>query len=380
MSAPSVWNLVRHRSRDTLPRVGRDRSRVLILLVAYLICLVVGTLVMSWFVVGFDGLDDGMLAQTFDAMRMSIGLHDVSVCRTGMPCVTISFSGMGKGVGLGWYGTFAAMTLWGGIAVALLVSFQVVTRVRSGFVNAALTKLGYFGCIYVFGTAVAAGYLFAPDGGASEEMALALTVHRTWGPALTLIAQVLGLVVLYYAASQDSADDVAPYVPVVVALPAARPKRVSDPAPTVAKDRLSSDAIPMVPEAVRGKLRFATLTAELTRGGIDARREDDTTVLVMWRDVVGVVARRLPPEHGGATFIDLVSNAGSTLRVLPWTRLTGDPVEGDGDARGRKLVALVAERCPDAKLDPATRAFLDGKDAAQLPDVATLAAHDQRLA
>jgi hypothetical protein len=360
--------------------VGRDRSRVLVLLVAYLASLIVGTLVMDWFTVGVQGLDDGMLAQTIGAVRMSIGLHDMTMCTAGMPCVSIGFSGMGKGVGFGWYGTFAAMTMYGGLAVGLLVTFQAVTRVRSGFANEALTKLGSFGCIYVFGTAGAAGYLFAPDGGGAEQMGVALTVHRTWGPALTLIAQVLGLFALYHASNHETADDVAPYVPVVIALPADRAKRSSDPVPTVAKERLSSDAIATAPEAVRGKLSFATLTAELTRGGIDARREDDTTVLVMWRDVVGVVARRLPPEHGGTTFIDLVSTAGSTLRVLPWTRLTGDPVDGDGDARARTLVALVAERCPEAKLDPATRAFLDGKDAAQLPDLATLAAHDQRLA
>ena len=378
MSAPWVWSPGLHTRRDRLACVGRDRSRVLVLLVAYLACVIAGTLVMSWFVADFESLDDGVLGHALDAIRMSIGLHDVTVCRAGMPCVSFSFSGMGTGLGFGWYGTFAAMTLWGGIAVALLVTFQVVTRVRSGFVNEALTKLGYFGCIYVFAAAVAAGILFAPDSGSSEQATIVLTVHRTWGPSITLIAQVLGLFVLYYA-SDDTTDDIAPYVPVVIAPPADRPKRASDPVPTVARQRLSSDVIPAAPEAVRGKLSFATLTAELTRGGIDARREDGTSALVMWVDVVGVVARRLPPEHGATTFVDLVSNAGSTLRVLPWTRLTGDPVEGDGDARARKLVSLVAERCPAAKLDPATRAFLDGKDAAQLPDVATLATHDQRL-
>jgi hypothetical protein len=136
-----------------------------------------------------------------------------------------------------------------------------------------------------------------------------------------------------------------------------------------------------IPENVRGKLQYATLSAEITCAGIDARHEDGTSLLVMWRDVVGVVARRLPPEYDGATFVDLVSTEGSTLRLLPWTRLSGDAIEGDGDVRSRKLIELIASRCPEAKLDPATKKFIASSDqAAQLPDLETLAAHDQRLA
>ena len=114
---------------------------------------------------------------------------------------------------------------------------------------------------------------------------------------------------------------------------------------------------------------------------MDARREDGSTQLVLWRDVVGVVARRLPPAYEGAPFVDLVSTAGATVRVLPWTRLTGEPVEGTGADRARALVARVVAHCPAIKLDPVTREFVEGSGPpGQLPDVPTLDAHDARLA
>jgi hypothetical protein len=89
----------------------------------------------------------------------------------------------------------------------------------------------------------------------------------------------------------------------------------------------------------------------------------------------------MPPEYEGVTFVDLVSTAGMTLRLFSWTRLNGEPVEGTGDARARALVKLVAERCANVKLDPATRAFVESdKPAAQLKDLQTMCAHDDRLA
>ena len=141
-----------------------------------------------------------------------------------------------------------------------------------------------------------------------------------------------------------------------------------------------------IPPLVKGKLSYSVLSAEITRGGIDARREDGSTVLIMWRDVVGVVARRLPTTLLGTTFVDVVSTAGQTLRFLPWSRLTGALLEeielsADDSERARMIAKLVAERCMDSQLDPATRAFVEGSGpAAQLPDVQTLATHDDRLA
>jgi len=136
------------------------------------------------------------------------------------------------------------------------------------------------------------------------------------------------------------------------------------------------------PSGLANKLRYATLTVTVSHVGIEARREDGFTRTVMWPDVVGIVARRLPPDepYHGATFIDIVSSAGATLRILPWTRLAGDRIEGEGIERARAFVQLAAARCPGAKLDAATRTFLGSHGpAAQLPDESTLAAHDQRL-
>lgn len=136
------------------------------------------------------------------------------------------------------------------------------------------------------------------------------------------------------------------------------------------------------PAALAGKLRYATLSATLSHVGIEARREDGFARTVMWPDVVGIVARRLPPDepYESATFVDIVSTAGATLRILPWTHLAGDRIEGDGTERARALVQLAAARCPSAKLDAATRTFLGSHgQAAQLPDEPTLLAHDRRL-
>jgi hypothetical protein len=155
-----------------------------------------------------------------------------------------------------------------------------------------------------------------------------------------------------------------------------------EPTPTgqgLAAGHGKSGSIP-VPEHLRKRLSYVAIIAELTGGGIDARREDGTSRLVLWRDVVGVVVRRMPPVFDDALFVDIVSTARSTLRILPWTRLAGDPIEGEGDARPARIVEYILAKCPTAKLDPATRQFLDTGEPAQLPDLETLRAHDARLA
>jgi hypothetical protein len=158
----------------------------------------------------------------------------------------------------------------------------------------------------------------------------------------------------------------------------------SPPAPLVSDvvdipEHVAPDAKP------RPTLSFAVERATLSASGISATRERDVKQ-VAWTDIVGVVARRLPADapYDGATFVDVVSTAGSTLRVLPWTQLDdelGDAGDGSGEERARALVQLVARRCADAKLDGATRTFLGGRGhAAQLPNADTLAQHDARLA
>ena len=140
---------------------------------------------------------------------------------------------------------------------------------------------------------------------------------------------------------------------------------------------------PDKPPALRGKLRYAVNMATLTSMGITAQREDGTTKHVGWDDLIGIIARRMPAEapYDGVTFVDLVSMSGSTLRILPWTRLDGAPVRGEGEERARAVVQLIAARCLEAKLDSWTKVFADGAGhAAQLPSTNTLAAHDDKLA
>lgn len=137
--------------------------------------------------------------------------------------------------------------------------------------------------------------------------------------------------------------------------------------------------------ALRGKLNFATIEVLLSTTGIDAKREDGIITAVSWADIVGVVARRLPSvtPYDGETFVDVVSTAGSTLRILPWTELAGEELHTDSTStteRARALVQFVASRCPAAQVDNATRIFLGGRGmAAQLSSAELLAQHDERL-
>lgn len=130
-------------------------------------------------------------------------------------------------------------------------------------------------------------------------------------------------------------------------------------------------------------LRYAANTVVLSHVGVEAHLDDGRVRVVPWREVVGVVARRLPAQapYGGETFVDLVSTAGSTVRFLPKTILVGE-LDADGDAeKARAVVRLVTLHAPTAQLDQATRQFLASHDpAAQLPDAETLAAHDAMLA
>ena len=99
--------------------------------------------------------------------------------------------------------------------------------------------------------------------------------------------------------------------------------------------------LPAIPDELKGKVAYAVVVADVTAAGIDARREAGEAVLVMWRDVVGVVARRLPPQLDGLPFVDIVSTAGMTLRILPWTRLTGEAFEIEGVERERSFAMML---------------------------------------
>jgi hypothetical protein len=300
----------------------------------------------------------------------------------------------------GAWGKLATLTLGSTGAFALVVVVQVGGRLFAGGASERLTRLGYVLAMLGFATAVATAFFLQPD----VMWDFDDDYDRTWAPIVMLGGILAGVLALYFAALDDAHAMMAmPIVRVDPAVVVARTKtptgampalaRTTTPVPVIARTRTPTAAPAIArtttptrvrastqapPENLRGKLAFAVATGELTRGGIDARREDGSTVLVMWRDVVGVVARRLPVALDGAIFIDVVSQTGSTLRLLPWSRLTGEVP--DTLDRERALVREIADYCPTIQIDPATRSFIDGTDAAQLRDEDTLAAHDTRLA
>lgn len=350
--------------------MGPDRMRVLVLAGASILLLLAGTFFLGWHV---GTVDLGEIAG-----EITLTLRSAEVCVGTKGCVAVEFSRNPQMSGL--YPTFGSIVYFGSIAFVLLVAWQAGTRVVTGYANERLSKSGYGAGILLVALAAACGYLLV-DEARGGNMEMTASIERGWGPIVQILGLLAGVAALYYAVD-DSFASASPVIAPPV-LPAAKVVSTPTPAPPTRAAR-STTGSSIVPVHLKHKLRFLVVTVDLTRGGIDARREDGSHVLVMWRDVVGAVARRLPPERDGEPFVDIVSTPDSTLRLLPWTRTTGDTFDkGDGSNAGwlRGLLRLVVERCPNAKLDPATRRFLDGTDGApaQLPDIATLAAHDNRL-
>lgn len=372
--------------------MSREGLRIVGPAVASIAAILIATLVVEWFVIGISGMPE--------LSTITIDLREARACTTAGPCGVVPMS-MLKG---GLYPTLATITFWGSLLFAALVAIQAFARMTTGQSHEAVAKAGHSVGTVIFLTAVGAGYLFGPEG-SNQMMGFGIGIERGWGALVMLLGVLLGHVALYYARAPglDDPPDPVPYVPRAtiastrVPLPLDTPPtgqpQVRPPTvpPVIARAatppaRSSSPTTPPpireAPEVVKGKVRFAMVTGEVTVAGIDARREDTTSVLVMWRDVVGLVVRRLPPELGGYPFVDVVSTAGMTLRVLPWSKLTGEAFAGDSEARVRAFVTAVLPRCPEARLDRATQAFLDdaSQQPAQLPDLELLAKHDQALA
>lgn len=385
--------------------MGADRLRVLALAIIALALVIASTWFLDWFTFEIHGLI--IRARSFDdevkqLTYVGIGLDDVTACNADGVCQREPLSALPKN----FYATLATVTLWTGVAFAAVIAIQAGMRMLSDHASDSISKVGYSIGIIVFGAAFMTAFFFNPEVGSHEiserSVEMAMSIKRTWGPHLLMFGVVIGMFALHTAAHHHSqVTDIGEPPPEPV-FPTARalPPRDSIPIPTQPgasqeiprptpatvrrdsrpPDRVSGAMIPF-PEHLQKKLRYAMTTAEITRGGVDARREDGSTVLVVWRDVVGIVARRMPAAHDSIAFADLVSTAGSTLRLLPWTRLTGDPVEGEDDHRIRSFVELVIARCPEVRVDRATREFVAGTiPPAQLPDVETLAAHDKKLA
>ena len=348
--------------------------------------------------------------------RMDVGLRSISVCTKLAPatCVTLDLSNFN-----GAYPTMATATFWASLALIGVVIVQTALRVLTHEAPAQLTRIGCVVAVACFVTGGLAGYLFAPESGATN--ALASTVHRTWSPALAMIGYGLAIQALRHAIAEHAS---APAIPpaVVRAMPAPAPARPQVRAladePVVARPRV--DSIPLsvsvsdepdsavhdpfappperaparvtaapplaaAPPAAtprpRGLLQYATTRIVIGDAGLDGELQDGTSRRAAWADLVGVIARRLPAAapYDGETIIDIVSTAGATLRLTPASAIDGELFTATGADRARSFVQLLAERCPGAKLDGATRAFLAGGDALQFPDADVLAQHDARV-
>lgn len=354
--------------------MGADRLRVLGVAMASLVLLVAATLVLDWFTVSISSVGS-----------VGIDLRTAHGCDlTGTICDSDSLSNM-----KGTYPLVAKATFFIGLAFGIAVAITAGQRIFTDARGPSIfSKSAYTLGSIALASSIFAGFVTGPSvAGTGEHMleglGVTITIDRTVAPFAMIGAVLAGCLAVYFALVDDAAVAVA--APVVLA-----PARVVTPgaetAPAVAPTapiRRDATPLPTIPPPLRGKVRYAVTHAEISRAGIDARREDNTTALVMWRDVIGAVARRLPKELDGVTFVDVVSTAGATIRLLPWTKLSLDePVDDQTDARrALALLAVITERCPDITLDPATRAFIEKRgEAAQLPDVATLAAHDERLA
>ncbi|HEV7559819.1 MAG TPA: hypothetical protein VGO00_30285 [Kofleriaceae bacterium] len=340
-----------------------DRTRVLVTALTAVGLTIASVLMMDWFIIHLGQLTGGV------PDRATFDLRTVHVCPQAGLCVSVELSRIPVLTQIGFYTTIAPVVFWASLVFAAVVAYQAATKLLSDHASESITKVGYGIGVISMLCAAATGFLFTPD-------IPPLPMSRTIAPLLLLVAYASGLACLYFVSRE------AVQIPVATATihePTPAPLPRAQTAPVMPRTRSRP-----IPAPLKGRLSYSTLTAALSPGGIDAHREDGEARLVLWRDVVGAVARRLPAGEpfNGIPFVDVVSNAGSTLRLLPWTRLSGEPIEGDSDdQRCRAFVKLVVGYCPELQLDRATKEFVDGSEPpAQLPDDATLAAHDQRLA
>lgn len=358
--------------------MDRDRLRVVVPAILSVVLIGAATMGFEWFVFAIDGAE--LTSITFD-------LREARACDAAGVCGTAPTS-MIKG---SFYPTLAEITFWSSLVFAALVLYQTGARAVRGAAIEPVTKAAHCLGTLVVLTSVGAGYLFGPDLEPVRLMGFGIDIDRGWGPISMLFGLMAGHVALYN--TRDSTRDEVPLValePVIprtvtttrVPLPLDTPPRGQPTASTRSHEPTTPPPMRAIPDHLKGKIRFSMVTGEVTGAGIDARREDGESVLVMWRDVVGLVVRRLPPELGDHPFIDIVSTVGMTLRVLPWSKLSGELFEGDATARVRAFLKSVRARCPGTKLDRATQAFLDDetKPPAQLTNLALLAKHDEALA
>lgn len=409
-----------------------------------IVLLAASLFAMPWFLISLDatglaGLPEGAAT----SLVVEVDLNSASACQAGS-CLTIELGKVSRGGAYVWFG---GMALWLGRALLIAVAVQAGVRVVTKSPIAILSRLGMLAAGLTFVCGFLAAYVFGSTG-SEAAMGIGVAVSRTWAPAMLLLGAACSIATLYLAQIEVSIDDVDLPVrvppPAAPAPPAAepppsepegsdmrygtpnRPRRQSrmpssiplddepaprprtpssipldgEPAPTSTRaageiveiDRRPRNATGQIDSLVHGSaalvapppIQYVVTTIQLSAEGFDATREHGERCRVAWGDVVGIVARRLPPEtpYGGIAVVDVISTPGATVRITPATRVVGASLRGvspEDDARTFAKLAL--QRSPDARLDAATRTFLEGKTPlAEIPDVATLAEHDRRLA
>src|SRR3954469_3003472 len=146
--------------------MDRDRSRVLALFVVYVALAVVGLFALDWFVA----------VTPFG--KLTIDLRSAQVCpEDGAACARTSLADMH-----GFYPSLGGLTFFGTLPFSLLVGYQAITRITTGFANESLSKLGYIAGMVLFGTAGAAAFLFGPETTSLDEATLGIEVSRTSAP------------------------------------------------------------------------------------------------------------------------------------------------------------------------------------------------------
>jgi hypothetical protein len=138
---------------------------------------------------------------------------------------------------------------------------------------------------------------------------------------------------------------------------------------------------PVAADATRGALRFVAGVATLAPDGLAVQLDSGAERALAWRDVIRVVARRLPPDppFEKTALLDLVT-ADGPVRLLPTTRVDYANLPG-GAAPGvkqnwRRLIALAREHHPGLEIEAQSAAFFDGGQAPMFPALRRFAEYD----
>jgi len=299
----------------------------------------------------------------------SINLISFHFCPQAGPCGDGSMSQVA-----GTYPTFARAAFWSSMLFGGAIAVQLGLQQFAGAVHRRVTQVaGVAGVVALLST-LGAAYLFGPDPMKATTTVGTITIARHFGPLVLLAGIVAGFVALWMLGEDGDLEAAPRKLPDV-----APPPRVHVTSPEPAPIPVAE--VPVERDGEPPRLQHAAATAELSAAGINARLANGSSRLVMWADIVGIVARKLPPgPFDGAEIVDVISTPGATVRIVSTTRLSGDPVVGDGLDRVRALIAVIVTHRPDVKLDIATRAVFDqGAPLRQLVDAAELASHDARL-